>query len=106
MNGKRHYIFTNKRYSEKSMMSAILGVISLGALIGAVYCTFLAGGEAMVGYGMTALLATFFSIIGLVLGILSRLEKDQFYFFSYVGIVTNTLAIMSIIYFIYIGNFA
>ena len=106
MNIRRHYIFTNKRYSEKSIMSAILGVISLGALIAAVYHTFLAGGEAMVGYGVTALLATIFSIIGMVLGILSKLEKDKFYLFSYIGIVTNALAIISIIYIIYVGYFA
>ena len=106
MNLRRNYIFTNKRYSEKSIMSAVLGVISLGALIAAVYYTFLAGGEAMVGYGVTALLATIFSIVGLVLGILSKLEKDKFYVFSYIGIVTNSLAVISIIYIIYIGNFA
>lgn len=105
MNLKRNYIFTNKRYSEKSIMSAVLGVISLGALIAAVYYTFLAGGEAMVGYGVTALLAAIFSVVGLVLGILSKLEKDKFYLFSYIGIVTNALAVISIIYIIYVGNF-
>lgn len=105
MNLKRNYIFTNKRYSEKSIMSAVLGVISLGALVAAVYYTFLAGGEAMVGYGVTALLATIFSVVGLVLGILSKLEKDKFYLFSYIGIVTNALAVISIIYIIYVGNF-
>ena len=36
---KKNYIFTNKRYSEKSVMSTILGLISLGALIAAVYFT-------------------------------------------------------------------
>ena len=106
MNLKKNYIFTNKRYSEKSIMSAILGVISLGALVAAVYYTFLAGGEAMVGYGVTGLLATIFSLVGLVLGILSKLEKDKFYLFSYIGIVTNALAVISIIYMIYVGNFA
>ena len=103
---KKHYIFTNKKYSEKSIMSAILGLISLGALIAAVYFTFLAGGEAMVGYGVTGLLATVFSVIGLVLGIMSKLEKDRFYLFSYIGIITNVLAIISIGYLIYVGNFA
>ena len=106
MNMKRNYIFTNKRYSEKSIMSAILGAISLGALIAAVYYTFLAGGEAMVGYGVTGLLAMIFSIVGLVLGVLSKLEKDKFYLISCFGIVTYALAVISIIYIIYIGNFA
>lgn len=105
MNFRKNYIFTNKRYSEKSIMSTILGLISLGALIAAIYYTFLAGGEAMVGYGMTGLLVTVFSITGLVLGILSKLEKDKFYLFSYIGIVTNALAIISIICIIYVGNF-
>lgn len=105
MNLRKNYIFTNKRYSEKSIMSAILGVISLGALIAAIYYTFLAGGEAMVGYGVTGLLAMIFSIVGLVLGILSKLEKDKFYLFSYIGIVTNALAVLSIVYIIYVGNF-
>jgi len=100
---RKNYIFTNKRYSEKSIMSAILGLISLGAILAAVYLTFSAGGEAMVGYGVTALLALIFSIVGLILGIMSRLEKDKFYFFSYVGIVTNLLAVSSIGYIIYAG---
>lgn len=105
MNLRRNYIFTNKRYSEMSIMSAVLGVISLGALIAAVYYTFLAGGEAMVGYGVTALLAAIFSVVGLVLGILSKLEKDKFYLFSYIGIVTNAVAVISITFIIYVGNF-
>lgn len=100
---KKNYIFTNKRYSEKSIMSTILGLISLGAILAAVYFSFAAGGEAMVGYGVTALLAAIFSIVGMVLGIMSRLEKDRFYFFSYVGIVTNFLAVLSIGYIIYAG---
>jgi len=100
---KKNYIFTNKRYSEKSIMSTILGLISLGAILAAVYLTFTAGGEAMVGYGVTALLSTVFSIVGLVLGIMSRMEKDKFYFFSYVGIVANLLAVVSIGYIIYAG---
>lgn len=106
MSIKKNYIFTNKRYSEKSIMSAVLGIISLGALILAVYFTFLAGGEAMVGYGVTGLLAAVFSVIGLILGILSKLEKDKFYLFSYIGLVTNLLAIAGIGYIIYVGNFA
>lgn len=100
---KKNYIFTNKRYSEKSIMSTILGLISLGAVMAAVYLTFAAGGEAMVGYGVTVLLSAVFSIAGLILGIMSRLEKDKFYFFSYVGIVTNLLAVSSIGYIIYAG---
>lgn len=84
-------------------MSAILGIISLGALGAAVYMTFLAGGEAMVGYGVTALLAALFSIAGFVLGIMSKLEKDKFYLFSYIGIMTNFLAIAAIVYIIYAG---
>lgn len=106
MGFKKHYIFTNKNYSEKSIMSTILGVISLGALFAAVYFTFLAGGEAMVGYGVTGLLAAVFSVTGLILGIMSKLEKERFYLFSYIGIVTNLLAIVSIDYMIYLGNFA
>lgn len=100
---KKNYIFTNKRYSEKSIMSTILGIISLGAILAAVYFTFLAGGEAMVGYGVTALLSAIFSVVGLILGIRSRLEKDKFYFFSHVGIVMNLLAVLSIGYIIYAG---
>lgn len=103
MGFKKHYIFTNKNYSEKSVMSAILGIISLGALIAAIYHTFLAGGEAMVGYGVTGLLAAVFSVTGFVLGILSKLEKDKFYLFSYIGIAANFLALAGIGYIIYAG---
>ncbi len=103
---KKNYIFTNKKYSEKSIMSTILGLISVGSLLLAIYRTFLADGEAMVGYGLTALLALLFSVAGLVLGIMAKIEKDKFYLFAYIGMGTNILALLSIAGMVYLGNFA
>lgn len=100
---KRNYIYTNKSYSEKSVMSAILGIISLAALGTAVYFVFRAGGKASVNYGATVLLCTVFSVTGFVLGIVSKMEKDRFYLFSYVGIAANFLAMAGIGFILYAG---
>lgn len=53
----------------------------------------------------SVLLALIFSLAGLTLGILSRLEKDRFYFFPNVGILLNSLAVIAVGFILYIGVF-
>ena len=79
MFGKRRYIFTKKQHPQKAIASTILG-----------------GGQAAESYGATGLLITLFAFAGLILGIWSKTEKDMFYFFSWVGIIFNALALCGI----------
>ena len=99
----RKYLFTNKKESKKGIMSAVLGIIALVSLFFAVYETFRNQGQALVKYGVAALFALLFALAGIVLGIMSKMEEDRFYLFSYLGIILNLLAIAGIGFIIYAG---
>lgn len=100
---KANYIFTNKDHPQKAIMSTILGVISLASILLTLYFTLKSHGQAPRRYGFSALTAMLFSIAGLVLGILSRMEPDKFYFFSYLGITINVLVLIGIGFILFAG---
>lgn len=91
---RRNYIFTNKKHSQRAVMSAILGLISNVSMGIVIYLTYLNGGNAPISYGLTGLLAAIFSVVGLVLGILTVQEKDRFKLFPVLGIVWNLMALI------------
>ena len=90
---KGGYIFTNKEHPFRAVVSTVLGLISLSSVVMVLWFVFRDGGIAQPRYGMTMLLAVLFSLIGLVLGILSRMEPDKYYLFSYLGLVINALGL-------------
>lgn len=100
---KRNYIFTNRKHSEKGIMSTVLGIISLGSLILAVYFTYQNHGEAMLRYGAVGLLSALFGLTGLVLGVLSQMEKDRYHLFSWLGIGLNMLVLSAVGFILYLG---
>lgn len=85
-------------------MSTILGIISTISLGIVVYLTYRNGGEATVGYGITGLLATLFSLIGLIIGIITVREKEYFRLFPILGIVLNLLALAGVSLILYAGT--
>ena len=101
----RKFIFTNKFYSPKGILSTILGVVDIAALIYIVHLTYQNGGVALARYGSSGLLITLFSFVGLILGILSKLEPDRFYLFSYLGILFNITALGGISFILYAGAY-
>ena len=101
---RRNYIFTNKKHSNRAIMSVILGMISTVSLAIVVRLTYLQDGEATVGYGVTGLLATIFSLVGLVLGIVTLREKDYYRLFPRLGVVLNLLALGWIGFMLYFGS--
>lgn len=90
------YMFTNKSQPQRGIISALLGVIDIVSLGLSVWLTFKAKGNASARFGAVALFALLFSIAGLVLGILSRMEKDKFYLFPNIGIILNALVIICV----------
>lgn len=103
MGRRRNYKFTNKNFSLISILSAIWGILSLGSLLVAIVLTFFRQGVASMSYGLTAILALILSVAGLVLGIKARQERERFYLYAYIGIVTNSLTILSLIALVVLG---
>lgn len=101
---RRNYIYTNKKHSQRAIMSTILGTISTVSLGIVVYMTYRSAGVATVGYGVTGLLATLFSIVGLILGIITVREKDYYRLFPWLGIGLNLLVLGSISFILYMGS--
>ena len=102
---KKNYMFTNKSHPQRGIMSTILGILSDGAIGLTVFSAFEARGNADARMACMVILALIFAIVGLTLGILSRLEKDKFYFFPNVGILLNSIAVLATAFILYIGVF-
>ena len=96
MSRKPSYIFTNKRHSDKAVMSTILGIISSLSLCAVLYLTYVQKGNAPMGYGVTGLLVAVFSVTGLILGVVTAREKDRYKLFPCLGIFFNLLALIGI----------
>ena len=99
------YMFTDNRHPEKGVMSTILGCISVTALAFAVAFTYRDGGQAQIRYAAAALVAAIFSVVGFVLGIMSRFERDIFKLFPNMGIALNLLSIMFVVFLLVLSFF-
>ncbi len=105
LKGRRKYIFTNKKDSIKGIMGTILGVISLVSVVLAVYLSYRQGGNAGRNCGAAVLLALLFSLTGEVLGVMSKMEQDTFYLFSYLSIGLNAVVLAGISFILYAGAY-
>lgn len=101
---RKNYIFTNRRHPSQAIMATILGTISLLSLIFVIWRTAAAGGNASAGYGLTGLFAMLFSIVGLVMGIMTIQQKRNFKLFPIVGIVLNSIVLLVIIILLGMGR--
>lgn len=104
MRKKKNYIFTNKKNSNRAIMAVILGVISLVSLGTVVFLSGLDGGNARMGYGFTGLLASAFSLTGLILGVVTIQNKDYYRMFPVLGILLNLLALAVVGLILYAGT--
>ena len=96
--GFRGYIFTNKKHPEKGIMSFILGILSLGTYIMAVYLSYQGKGVSSARYGAAGVLAGVFMTVGLILGIMSLL-------FPVLGMIVNVLAFFALSLILYAGAY-
>ena len=97
--GFRGYIFTNKKHPEKGIMSFILGILSLGTYIMAVYLSYQGKGVSSARY------AGVFMTVGLILGIMSLREKETFKLFPVLGMIVNVLAFFALSLILYAGAY-
>lgn len=103
---KNTYMFTYKEHTQKGIMSTILGVISLATLAYAIIMSYLRAGDIPRQYGAAAMLVMVFAFVGIVLGVVSKTERDKFYLFTYLGIALNVLALAVISVILYAGAYA
>lgn len=102
---KKHLLFTNRNHPVKGIMSTILGMISWVVVACSVYFSYNNGGEAGLRQGASVLLAFLYGIAGEAAGIVSRLEPDKYYLFSYLGIFLNTMLLGFVGFILYVGAF-
>ena len=101
----KKYIFTNKTFSQKAIMSVILGIIGIASIIISIAFTYSNGGYATLEYGGVVLLCLIYGFAGLILGILSKREPDRYYFISYLGMVLNGVIIVMVSLILYAGAY-
>lgn len=103
---KNSYMFTSKQHTQKGIMSTILGVIALATLAYTVVMSYYKAGDVPIQYGAAALLVMIFAFVGIILGLISKTERDKFYLFAYIGIALNVLALAVISMILYAGAYA
>ena len=64
---KKGYKFTNKKHSEKSIMSSVFGFLSMISMVVLIYLSYLRRGEVPVNYGIAVILILIFGICLVVL---------------------------------------
>ena len=101
---RKKYIFTNKKHSNKAIASVILGIISNISLGIVIYLTYLKDGEAAGGYGVTGVLATLFSLAGLIVGITTVRDKQNYKVVPWLGTILNLLALGMVAFILYLGS--
>ncbi|MCI9066747.1 MAG: hypothetical protein K1W20_02060 [Lachnospiraceae bacterium] len=103
---KKSFMFTNKEHTLKGIMATILGMISIASLGYIIVNSYRNDGQVPLQYGAVAFLTMLFAFAGIVLGVLSKSERDKFYFFSYLGIVLNVLVLAALSVILYAGAYA
>lgn len=84
-------------------MATILGIISLVSLIIVLFMTYRRDGEAAAGFGVTGLLATIYSAVGLGLGIVTFRDKTYYRLFPVLGTVLNLAVLVGVSLILYAG---
>lgn len=100
------YMFTNKSHPLRGIISTLLGAIDVCSMGLAVWLSFENKGASNARLGTAALFALLFSVVGLVLGILSRMEKDKFYILPNTGILLNVSVIVFTIFILFAGVYS
>lgn len=104
MNKKtRKYIYSNKKHTEKGIFSTILAVLSFLFLLFMIILSYAKKGDIGNSYGAAAFVCTFFSTLGVFLGVLGKKEPEKFYLFSYIGIIWNVVDLFFISAILYAG---
>ena len=105
MSQKKNYMFTNRRHSQKAIMSTVFGVLCTVSLVIVICLSYGSSGDVPVGYGFTGVFAAVLSLIGLLLGVMAVREVDRFKLFGWLGILFNGVSLGMISGVLYIAAY-
>lgn len=105
MSQKKNYMFTNRRHSQKAIMSTVFGVLCTVSLVIVVCLSYFSSGDIPAGYGFTGVFAMVLSLIGLLLGVLAVREPDRFKLFAWIGILLNSASLGAVSGILYISAY-
>lgn len=105
MSQKKNYMFTNRRHSQKAIMSTVFGVLCTVSLVVVICLSYIRNGDVPAGYGYTGVFATVLSLVGLLLGVLAVREPDRFRLFGWLGILFNSASLGMISGILYIAAY-
>ncbi len=105
MSQKKNYMFTNRRHSEKAIMSTVFGVLCTVSLVIVVVLSYSRSGDVPAGYGFTGLFAAILSLVGMLLGVLALREADRFKLFGWLGILLNGVSLGAVSGILYAASY-
>ncbi len=105
MSQKKNYMFTNRRHSEKAIMSTVFGVLCTVSLVIIVVLSYSRSGDVPAGYGFTGLFAAILSLVGMLLGVLALREADRFKLFGWLGILLNGVSLGAVSGILYAASY-
>ncbi len=92
---KRRYLFTSNSRSDKGIIASVCGLISFISFSVTLYLVLKAGGNTGHRLGAVGFVACLFAVAGIILGIISLIEKDTFRFFPRFGLIVSIISLLA-----------
>ncbi len=88
----RKYLFTSRKISYMGIGSFIAGLISFVSFLIVITIVLKAGGNADERMGAAGFLSCLFGVAGVIIGIVSLVERETFRFFPRAGTILSLIA--------------
>ena len=86
-------------------MSTVFGLLSFGTYLLCIFLSYLHAGSGATRLATAAFFATVFMVVGFILGIFAIQEEDRFALFKVLGMLFNSLALLSLSAILYAGAY-
>ena len=96
VNMKKHrgYMFTKRKHPKSAIIATVLGAISLLSEIYAIISSYVKEGNVPGRYGVAGALSVLYALIGICISLYLLRDKENFLFFSVVGLILCGAALM------------
>lgn len=103
MSRKARVIFTDKKISDRGIMSVVLGGICVLSQLYSFFVSYLHEGEVPARFGAALFLTLLFAVVGLSLGISAFKDIDKKRLLPFLGIVLNGVTVIILAFLLWIG---